>query len=212
MTTPVRVLVCDDHPIVRSGLVGLLGQEPPLDVVGQAGTTAECLQRVDELVTTGGGVDVVLMDLNLGEGPDGIHATRELTRRGVPVLVVTTFDSEADILDALEAGARGYVLKDVPTDALVTAVLDAAAGRTVLSPEVQQRLVERTMRPATTVSSREIEILQQVSTGAGNREIAKVLFISESTVKTHLAHLFTKLGVDNRTALVARARERRLIR
>ncbi|GAB2496266.1 response regulator transcription factor [Luteococcus sediminum] len=212
MTPPVRVLVCDDHPIVRSGLIGLLEQEPRLEVVGQAGTSAECLRWVNEIVTTGGGVDVVLMDLNLGEGPDGIHATRELTKRGVPVLVVTTFDSEADILDALEAGARGYVLKDVPTDALVAAVLDAAAGRTVLSPEVQQRLVERTMRPSTTVSSREIEILQQVATGAGNREIAKALFISESTVKTHLAHLFGKLGVDNRTALVARARERRLIR
>lgn len=212
MADVVRVLVCDDHPIVRAGLVALLGGDDRLDVVAQAGDLAGCLAALDELTTTGSGVDLVWMDLNLGSGPDGIEATRQLAARRVPVLVVTTFDAEADILAALEAGARGYVLKDSPTEQLVDACLAAAAGRTVLSPEVQQRLVERTMRPAEALSPREIEILQQVATGASNRQVAKALFISEATVKTHLAHLFTKLGVDNRTALVARAREQRLIR
>lgn len=212
MTEPTRVLVCDDHPVVRTGLVTLLDGDERITVAGQAGSMADCLATLDRLQVTADGVDLVMMDLNLGRGPDGVQATRELTARGVPVLVVTTFDSEADILAALEAGARGYVLKDAPTDQLVDAVLAAAAGRTVLSPEVQQRLVERTMRPTEALSPREIEILQEVATGASNREVAKALFISEATVKTHLAHLFAKLGADNRTALVARAREQRLIR
>ena len=207
------MVLVDDHPVVRAGLVALLQADGRLDVVGEAGVAAAAVAVVERLAGTGEPPQVVLMDLHLGRGgPDGIEATRRLAGRGFRVLVVTTFDSDADILDALEAGASGYVLKDVPTDELVAAALDVAAGRTALSPQVQQRLVQRTMDPHAALSPRETEILQQVATGASNREVARALFISESTVKTHLAHLFAKLGVDNRTALVAVARQRRLIR
>lgn len=209
---PVRVVLVDDHPVVRTGLGTLLADDGRLQVVGQAGGVDEAEALVDRLVTTGEGVDLVLMDLHLGRGGSGIDGTRAMVGRGVPVLVVTTFDSDADIFGALDAGARGYLLKDAPTDELVEAALAVLAGRTVLAPEVQQRVVQRAMHPPEQLSEREMEVLEAVATGASNRQVAKQLFVSESTVKTHLAHLFTKLGVDNRTALVARARERRLIR
>lgn len=208
----VRVVLVDDHPVVRTGLAALLRADGRLDVVGEAGDAAGALALVDRMLTTSEALDLVFMDLHLGGGMGGIEATAELTRRGVAVLVVTTFDSDADIMGALDAGARGYLLKDSPTEQLVDAALAAAAGRTVLSPEIQARLVLRTVNPARSLSEREVEVLQQVAAGATNREVARALFISESTVKTHLAHLFEKLGVDNRTALVAAARERRLIR
>lgn len=212
MTDRPRVVLVDDHPVVRTGLAALLQADGRLDVVGEAGDTAGALALVERRVTTGEGVDLVFMDLHLGRGPGGIEATAQLTRRGVPVLVVTTFDSDADILGALDAGARGYVLKDSPTGQLVEAALAVVAGRTVLSPEVQARLVARATHPVEALSSRESQVLERVAAGATNREVARELFISESTVKTHLAHLFAKLGVDNRTALVAEARQRRLIR
>lgn len=208
----VRVVLVDDHPVVRTGLAALLRADGRLDVVGEAGDAAGALALVDRMLTTSEALDLVFMDLHLGGGMGGIEATAELTRRGVAVLVVTTFDSDADIMGALDAGARGYLLKDSPTEQLVDAALAAAAGCTVLSPEIQARLVLRTVNPARSLSEREVEVLQQVAAGATNREVARALFISESTVKTHLAHLFEKLGVDNRTALVAAARERRLIR
>ncbi len=208
----VRVVLVDDHPVVRTGLAALLRADGRLDVVGEAGDAAGALALVDRMLTTSEALDLVFMDLHLGGGMGGIEATAELTRRGVAVLVVTTFDSDADIMGALDVGARGYLLKDSPTEQLVDAALAAAAGRTVLSPEIQARLVLRTVNPARSLSEREVEVLQQVAAGATNREVARALFISESTVKTHLAHLFEKLGVDNRTALVAAARERRLIR
>ncbi|MGO1259669.1 MAG: LuxR C-terminal-related transcriptional regulator, partial [Brachybacterium sp.] len=161
-----------------------------------------------------GAPDLVLMDLNLGDGIGGIETTRTLRawHREVQVLAVTTFDAEADIVGALEAGATGYVLKDSPTEALIATVGEAAAGRSILSPEVQQRLVARMTNPATALSPRETEILEVLATGATNREAAKALFISESTVKTHLVHLYDKLGVDSRTSALRVARERRLIR
>lgn len=208
----VRVVLVDDHPVVRTGLAALLRADGRLDVVGEAGDAAGALALVDRMLTTSEALDLVFMDLHLGGGMGGIEATAQLTRRGVAVLVVTTFDSDADIMGALDAGARGYLLKDSPTEQLVDAALAAAAGCTVLSPEIQARLVLRTVNPARSLSEREVEVLQQVAAGATNREVARALFISESTVKTHLAHLFEKLGVDNRTALVAAARERRLIR
>ena len=154
------------------------------------------------------------MDLNLGDGIGGIETTRKLRAQhpGVQVLAVTTFDAESDVVGALEAGATGYVLKDAPTEALLDAVREAAAGRSVLSPEVQQLLVRRMAEPRTALSPRETEILEVLATGATNREAAKRLFISESTVKTHLVHLYEKLGVESRTAALRVARERRLIR
>ena len=205
----------DDHPVVRAGLRALLEADEGIEVVAEVGSGTEGLRVLDELaVSPDGAPDLVLMDLNLGDGIGGIETTRTLRQRhpSVQVLAVTTFDAEADIVGALEAGATGYVLKDSPTQALIDAAREAAAGRSVLSPEVQQRLVRRMTHPATALSPRETEILAALATGATNREVAKALFISESTVKTHLVHLYGKLGVDSRTAAIRVARERRLIR
>ena len=211
----IRIMMVDDHPVVRTGLRALLEADDDIEVVAEVGTGDQALRRLDQLAATEPGApDLVLMDLNLGEGIDGIETTRTLRARhpGVQVLAVTTFDAEADIVGALEAGATGYVLKDSPTEALLAAVREAAAGRSVLSPEVQQRLVARMTDPAGALSPREAEILEALATGATNREVARALFISESTVKTHLVHLYDKLGVDSSTAALRVARERRLIR
>lgn len=211
----IRLMMVDDHPVVRAGLRALLEADAEIEVVADVGSGDEALQALDRLVTTGEGVpDLVLMDLNLGDGIGGIETTRRLRAQhpGVQVLAVTTFDAEADVVGALEAGATGYVLKDAPTEALLDAVREAAAGRSVLSPEVQQLLVRRMAEPRTALSPRETEILEVLATGATNREAAKRLFISESTVKTHLVHLYEKLGVESRTAALRVARERRLIR
>lgn len=211
----IRLMMVDDHPVVRAGLRALLEADAEVEVVADVGSGDEALQALDRLVTTGEGVpDLVLMDLNLGDGIGGIETTRRLRAQhpGVQVLAVTTFDAEADVVGALEAGATGYVLKDAPTEALLDAVREAAAGRSVLSPEVQQLLVRRMAEPRTALSPRETEILEVLATGATNREAAKRLFISESTVKTHLVHLYEKLGVESRTAALRVARERRLIR
>ncbi|WP_308445941.1 response regulator transcription factor [Brachybacterium atlanticum] len=211
----IRLMMVDDHPVVRTGLRALLEADAEVEVVADVGSGDEALQALDRLVTTGEGVpDLVLMDLNLGDGIGGIETTRRLRAQhpGVQVLAVTTFDAEADVVGALEAGATGYVLKDAPTEALLDAVREAAAGRSVLSPEVQQLLVRRMAEPRTALSPRETEILEVLATGATNREAAKRLFISESTVKTHLVHLYEKLGVESRTAALRVARERRLIR
>lgn len=211
----IRLMMVDDHPVVRAGLRALLEADAEVEVVADVGSGDEALQALDRLVTTGEGVpDLVLMDLNLGDGIGGIETTRRLRAQhpGVQVLAVTTFDAEADVVGALEAGATGYVLKDAPTEALLDAVREAAVGRSVLSPEVQQLLVRRMAEPRTALSPRETEILEVLATGATNREAAKRLFISESTVKTHLVHLYEKLGVESRTAALRVARERRLIR
>jgi DNA-binding NarL/FixJ family response regulator len=211
----IRVMMVDDHPVVRAGLRALVEADEGIEVVGEVGSGAEALRMLDQLAASAEGApDLVLMDLNLGDGIGGIETTRSLRARhhGVKVLAVTTFDAEADIVGALEAGAIGYVLKDSPTEALIDAVGEAAAGRSVLSPEVQQRLVARMTSPDTALSPRESEILAVLATGATNREVAKALFISESTVKTHLVHLYDKLGVESRTAALRVARERRLLR
>lgn len=211
----IRLMMVDDHPVVRAGLRALLEADAEVEVVADVGSGDEALQALDRLVTTGEGVpDLVLMDLNLGDGIGGIETTRRLRTQhpDVQVLAVTTFDAEADVVGALEAGASGYVLKDAPTEALLDAVREAAAGRSVLSPEVQQLLVRRMAEPRTALSPRETEILEVLATGATNREAAKRLFVSESTVKTHLVHLYEKLGVESRTAALRVARERRLIR
>ncbi|WP_409483876.1 response regulator [Arsenicicoccus dermatophilus] len=209
-----RIVLVDDHPVVRAGLRTLLAADPRIQVVGESASGEEALVVVDALARSGRDPDLVLMDLQLGAGITGIEATRRLraAHPQVQVMVLTTFDADTDIFGALEAGAVGYVLKDTPTTTLVQAVLDAAAGRPALSPEVALRMVGRVAAPDAALSPREAEILQLLATGAGNREIARRLFVSESTVKGHLVHLYDKLGVDNRTAAARVARERRLIR
>ncbi|GAB3624767.1 response regulator transcription factor [Mariniluteicoccus endophyticus] len=210
----VRVVLVDDHPVVREGLRTLLDADERLSVVGEAASAHEAEVVVGSLTRAGRTPDVVLMDLQLGDGPSGVEATRSLTSAhpDVRVVVLTTFDSEADIFGALDAGATGYLLKDAPTSDLVSAVLDAARGRTALSPEVSLRVVDRLRHGDGGLTARESEILQLLATGLSNREIARSLFLSESTVKGHLVGLYDKLGVDNRTAATAEAKRRRLIR
>lgn len=208
MTSMTRVLVTDDHPVVRAGLRMLL-EASGIDVVGEAATGAEAIELARELEPA-----LVLMDLQLGDGMDGVAATSALLALPRPpqVLIVTTYDTDGDILRAVEAGAAGYLLKDAPATELVDAVERAAAGETVLAPAVADRLLARLRRPTPKLSAREAEVLSLVAGGSSNREVARSLFVSEATVKSHLVHVFEKLGVDSRTAAVARARELGLLR
>lgn len=204
----VTVVVVDDHPVVRAGLRGLLEANDGFDVLGEATTTADAVALVRRTSP-----DVVLMDLQLGED-DGVDATRLIIDLGIRtrVLILTTYDTEADILRAIEAGASGYLLKDAEPEVLAAAIRQAAAGETVLAPVVAARLVERMRRPTMELTQRELEVLGLAADGLPNRQIAQSLFLSEATVKTHLVHIYGKLGVDNRTAAVSRARASGLIR
>lgn len=205
----IRVLLVDDHPVVRAGLRAVLEGFGNITVTAEAADGQQALETLSDPAMS---VDVVVMDLQMGSGMDGIEATRRITTlNGPPVLVLTTYDTQADIVVALEAGATGYLLKDAPPESISQAVQDAAAGRPVLSPTVTAQLMKRITAPATALSAREIEILQHLATGATNRQLAKALFISEATVKTHLIHIYDKLGVDNRTAAIDRARTERII-
>ena len=205
---PIRILIVDDHPVVRDGLRGLFAGDPDFEVVAEASDGADAIARTEAFRP-----DVVLMDLHMPT-LDGVAATREIVERdlGSRVLVVTTYDTESDVLPAIEAGATGYVLKDTPRDDLRDAVRAAAAGETVLSPPVARQLVGQVRQPARgTLSERELEILKLVAGGATNKAVAGELFISEATVKTHLLHAFDKLGVHHRAAAVAAAYERGLL-
>jgi DNA-binding NarL/FixJ family response regulator len=206
---PVRLLLCDDHAVVRAGLRALLSSAEGIEVVGEAATGEEALAMAGSLRP-----DVVLMDLQLDGGMDGVTATRRLTSGGEPgprVLVLTMFDTDADVTRAIEAGATGYLLKAERPDELFTAIRDAASGRTALSAPVADRLLTRMRTPSPTLSPRERDILRQLAHGLGNREIARALFISEATVKTHLGRIYGKLGVVTRAGAVAVAKERRLL-
>ncbi|WP_033279397.1 response regulator [Streptomyces sp. NRRL F-525] len=204
---PVRLLLCDDHAVVRAGLRALLSSADGIEVVGEAGSGEEALALAARVRP-----DVVLMDLQLGDGMDGVTATRKLTAGDGPrVLVLTMFDTDADITRAVEAGATGYLLKAERPEELFTAIRGAASGRTALSAPVADRLMARMRSPHPTLSERELEILGQLSRGLGNREIARALFISEATVKTHLGRIYGKLGVETRSGAVAVAQERRLL-
>jgi DNA-binding NarL/FixJ family response regulator len=201
--TPIRVLLADDHPVVREGLRGMLASEPDIEVVGEAGSGPEAVALAGRLRP-----DVVLMDLRM-PGGDGVDATRQLA--GTTVVVLTTYDSDADILRAVEAGAAGYLLKDTPRAALADSVRAAARGETVLTPAVAGRLLGR-MRadraePADRLTARETEVLALVARGLTNAAIARRLSLSEATVKTHLLRACGKLGVSGRTAAVTRAIE-----
>ncbi|MFI7355030.1 response regulator [Streptomyces avidinii] len=205
----VRLLLADDHPVVRAGLRAVLDTEPDFAVVAEAATA----ERAVELAA-GEAVDVVLMDLQFGRGMHGSEATALITARpGAPrVLVLTTYDTDADILAAVEAGASGYLLKDAPPEELAAAVRTAAAGQSALAPAVALRLMDRMRTPAEALTKRELEVLQLVADGLSNQQISKKLFLSQATVKSHLVHVYAKLGVDSRTSAVAAAATRRLIR
>lgn len=197
-------MLIDDHPVVRAGLRAILDSFDDVRVVG-TGSDGRAADNLPE------GVDVVVCDLQM-PGVDGVEATRRLVAAGgPPVLVLTTFDTQSTIVQALEAGALGYLLKDAPEEELHAAVVATAQRRRTLSPEVAAVLAERVTRPMEALSGREIELLEALASGASNRELAARLFISEATVKTHLIHIYQKLGVDNRTAAVTVARKRRLI-
>jgi DNA-binding NarL/FixJ family response regulator len=202
----IRVLLADDHPVVRAGLRGMLAAEADIEVAGEAASGPEAVARART-----GGFDVILMDLRM-PGGDGVAATEHILAAdpGARVLILTTYETDADILRAVEAGATGYLLKDATPAELAGAVRAAARGETVLAPSVAERLISR--RPAReSLSARETEVLAQVARGRTNAEIGQALFISEATVKTHLLRAFGKLGVSGRTAAVTTAIERGLL-
>ncbi|MCC6270803.1 MAG: response regulator transcription factor [Microbacteriaceae bacterium] len=205
----IRVLIVDDHPVVRAGLRALLASEPGFEVVADFATGEEAIQRCQSEH-----IDLVLMDLQLGEGIQGVDATRVLRDLAAAphVLILTNYDTDADILNAVEAGASGYLLKDAPPAELIAAAQAAASGASALSPAVADRLVTRQNSVGGALSAREIEVLLLVAGGKSNREIGRELFLSEATVKSHLSHIFTKLGVSSRTGAVAEARASGTIR
>jgi DNA-binding NarL/FixJ family response regulator len=208
MTGPIRVMIVDDHPVVRDGLSGMLGSDPRLEVVGEAANGVDAVRRARGLKP-----DVILMDLRMPE-LDGTGAISELARQRSParVIVLTTYDSAADVRPAIEAGATGYLLKDAPRDELIRAVLAAARGESILSPTVAARLLAQVRAPADDqLSDRELEVLSLVARGRSNREAATELLISEATVKTHLLHTYAKLGVNDRAAAVTEAFNRGLL-
>jgi DNA-binding NarL/FixJ family response regulator len=199
MTT---VMLVDDHPVVREGLRGMIDAEHDLTVVGEAGSGAEAIALAESLCP-----DVILMDLRMPD-VDGVTATERILAAlpSTRIVVVTTYESDTDILRAVEAGAAGYLLKDASRAELADAVRDAASGKTVLAPTVADRLVHFVRQPTSvTLSVREVEVLSQVAKGSTNAEIGRQLHISEATVKTHLLRAFNKLGVSDRTAAVTTA-------
>ncbi len=207
--TTIRILIADDHPVVREGLAGMLAGQPDLEVVAQAGDGQQAVTLWQQHQP-----DVVLMDLRMPD-MDGVEAIAAIRQQwpSAPILVLTTYDSDADIVRAIEAGATGYLLKDTPREELFRAIRAAARGESVLAPAVAARLMTRMRNPAEeNLSPREIEVLQLVAKGHSNREIGKVLHISTATVKTHLIHIFDKLAVSDRTAAVTAALEKGIIR
>jgi DNA-binding NarL/FixJ family response regulator len=205
---PIRLLIVDDHPVVRDGLRGVFTGDPDFEVVGEAGDGAEAVAMVERNAT-----DVVLMDLRMPR-MGGVEAIARL-REAAPatrVLVLTTFDTDRDVLPAIEAGATGYLLKDAPREELVRAVRAASRGESVLSPAVAGRLMGQVRKPTQeALSRRELDVLKLIAHGATNREAAGQLFVSEATIKTHLLHIYDKLGVRDRAGAVGEAYKRRLL-
>lgn len=206
--TTLRVLVVDDHPIVRGGVVALLDGQHDLTVVGHAATADEAIALGRELAP-----DVVLTDLRLGPGGDGVDVTKALSAGGAgpAVVILTTYDHDVDIVRAVEAGAAGYLLKDAEPSAIVEAIRRAAEGGTILDDHLEQRVLATMRTRRAELSPREREVLGLLAQGLSNREIARHLFLSEATVKTHLIHVYDKLGVDSRTSAVAAARSAGLV-
>lgn len=207
--TTIRVFLVDDHLVVRAGLRALLDTQPDVEVVGEASSGEEATTAIQSASP-----DLVMMDLDMGTGMHGAEAIKRLRNDGldVPVLVFTTYDTDADVVRAVDAGAIGYLLKDSTPDEIFGAVRGAVAGRSVLSPTVASRLVQQMQRPQEALTARESELLSLLAEGMTNRELGKALFISEATVKTHLGHIYAKLGVDTRSAAVSVALRRDGIR
>jgi DNA-binding NarL/FixJ family response regulator len=204
----IKILVVDDHPVVRNGLVGMLSGQDRFDVIGEAENGAEALSLVQDL-----NPDVILMDLKMPE-MNGVTAIQEIrkVRPAQHILVLTTYDSDSDLLPAIEAGATGYLLKDVPSEDLFSAIEATARGETAVAPNIAARLFSKMRNPGQDkLSIREIEVLQRVAAGDTNKQIAHSLHISEATIKTHLLHIFDKLGVDDRTAAVTEAIKRDIL-
>ncbi|QFG23360.1 response regulator transcription factor [Actinomadura sp. WMMB 499] len=204
----IRLLIVDDHPIVRDGLRAAFEAEPDIHVVGEAANGREGVDRAAALQA-----DVVLMDLRMPE-MDGVAAITALRRSHphIKTLVLTTFDADSDLLPAIEAGATGYLLKDTPTDELLRAVRASAVGEPVLSPAVTGRLMGQVRRPVkAALTDRELQVLALVADGASNRQAAAKLFISEASIKTHLLHIYGKLGVRDRAAAVGEGYRRGLL-
>jgi DNA-binding NarL/FixJ family response regulator len=205
----IRILLVDDHPVVRLGLRALFDQEDDLTVVGEAATADEAVVAARDLRP-----ELVLMDLQLGRAGNGADVTQAIRSApdAPPVLILTNYDTDGDIIRSIEAGASGYLLKGAPPDELLLAVRSAAAGEGALAPPIASRLLERLRTPQTSLSTREIEVLERVAAGRSNTEIARELVITEQTVKSHLVHVYTKLGVSSRTAAVSLARDRGILR
>ncbi|UTT70114.1 response regulator transcription factor [Arthrobacter sp. DNA4] len=198
----ITVLLVDDHLVVRSGLRALLSTEPDIEVVAEAASGEDALHLAQALSPS-----VVVMDLAMGPGMDGLEAIRrirDLNGRQA-ILVFTTYDSDADIVRAVDAGAMGYLLKDAAPEEIFAAIRGAAVGRSVMSPPVASRLFQQLRNPDEVLTPREAELLGLLTEGLSNRELGRRLFISEATVKTHLAHIYAKLGVDTRAAAIATA-------
>lgn len=208
MKAPITVLLVDDHPVVRTGLRSLFERNDEVEVIGEAATGEEAITLSGHLHP-----DVVLCDLRLGPGIDGVATTAALRAQSPApaVIILTTFDRDVEIIRAIEAGAAGYLLKDVSPETIVSSLRAAAAGGLVLAPEMAQRVVEGMRKPSLRLTERELEVLRLLDQGASNREIARTLFVTEATVKTHLGHLFAKLNVESRAKAVTLARETGLI-
>ncbi|OAE00621.1 response regulator transcription factor [Arthrobacter sp. OY3WO11] len=200
--SPITVLLVDDHLVVRSGLRALLGTQPDLHVIAEAASGEEAMDRVQERSP-----DVVVMDLAMGAGMDGIEAIRRIRERNrsQAILVFTTYDSDADIVRAVDAGAMGYLLQDAAPEEIFSAIRGAVQGKSVMSPPVASRLFQQLRNPEEILTPREAELLSLLTEGLSNRELGRRLFISEATVKTHLAHIYAKLGVETRAAAIATA-------
>ena len=205
----IKIIIADDHPVVRSGLRALLSSQPDFEIVGDA-ENGEAAAKLAFSLTP----DLILMDLQM---PilDGLGAIK-LIRDKLPkanILVLTTYETDADILPALEAGAIGYLLKDTPPEQLFQAIHSAANGEMTLAPRVAQKLTQRLTNPSKNIlSSREIEVLELAAQGNPNKAIAKKLFITEATVKSHFVHIFSKLGVTDRTGAVTEAVKKKIIK
>lgn len=207
----IRIVIADDHPVVRADLHALLSTEDEIEVIAEADTPDAAVA-----VAAHHNPDVVLMDLQFGASSTttGADATRQIRALPTPpyVLVLTNYDTDADILGAVEAGASGYLLKDAPPHELLAAVHAAAAGESALAPVIASRLLDRIRSPRISLSSREMQVLELVAAGLSNTEAAAVLYVSETTVKSHLAHIFSKLNVTSRTAAVSAARQQGILR